>query len=91
MHIDNTDFLFHELTSKQADDLFVLAQREVFSKTVFEDQNELVVDWIKVAGMADCPASFHLTFPSRALISIAAHYKSRLVNTEKLIFNLGKS
>jgi len=85
MYVDITDYLFHELTDKQANDLFVLAQREVFSKSVFEDPSELVLGWIKSAKMQGCPASFHLTFPTRALVSVAAHYKAKLIKAEERI------
>ena len=83
MYVDITDYLYHELTDKQADDLFVLAQREVFSKSVFDDPSELVLEWIKSAKMQGCPVSFHLTFPSRALVSVAAHYKAKSIKLKE--------
>jgi phage terminase large subunit-like protein len=67
----------------QADDLFILSQREVFSKSVFDDPHDLVLAWIDSAKMHNCPASFHLTFPSRALISIAAHYKAKSIKLKE--------
>ncbi len=79
MYISTIDFLFHDLTDSQADELFVLAQEEIFSKSVFNDSNELVVNWIKIAKTENCRSFFHLTFPSRALISVSAHYKAKLV------------
>lgn len=83
MYVDITDYLYHDLTDKQADDLFILSQREVFSKSVFEDPHDLVLAWIDSAKMQNCPASFHLTFPSRALISIVAHYKAKSVSLKQ--------
>lgn len=85
MYIDSVDFLFHDLTAQEADELFRLAQLEVFdriSSSLFAeyDKHPLLAAWIKVASMQDSPASFHLTFPSRALISVAAHYKAKSIH-----------
>lgn len=90
MYIDSVDFLFHDLTTQEADELFRLAQLEIFDRTcssLFEelDKHLLLVAWVEIAKMQGCPASFHLTFPSRALISVAAHYKTKLIEAEERI------
>lgn len=90
MYIDSVDFLFHDLSIQEADELFRLAQLEIFDRTCSSlfmelDKYPLLVAWVEVAKMQGNPASFHLTFPSRALISVAANYKTKLIEAEERI------